>query len=97
LSGDVSPLRPRHPRRQDRHRDPRRPPHPRHRSTDDTFPAPRADIDAHARKAFGIFVSTAEEEVEILFEPDIAWRIEDAQNRDLRTAQPRKAASSSRT
>jgi predicted DNA-binding transcriptional regulator YafY len=45
--------------------------------TDETFPAPRADTDAHARKAFGIFVSTAEEEVEILFEPDIAWRIEE--------------------
>lgn len=45
--------------------------------TDDSFPAPRVDIDAHARKAFGIFVSTAEEEVEILFEPDIAWRIEE--------------------
>jgi predicted DNA-binding transcriptional regulator YafY len=45
--------------------------------TTDTFPAPRADLDAHARKAFGIFVSTAEEEVEIRFAPDIAWRIEE--------------------
>lgn len=45
--------------------------------TGETFPAPRVDLDAHARKAFGIFVSTAEEEVEIRFEPEIAWRIEE--------------------
>ena len=45
--------------------------------TDETFPAPRTDLDAHARKAFGIFVSSAEEEVEIRFEPEIAWRIEE--------------------
>jgi predicted DNA-binding transcriptional regulator YafY len=46
-------------------------------ASDETFAPPRIDIDAHARKAFGIFVSSAEEEVEIRFEPDIAWRIEE--------------------
>ncbi len=45
--------------------------------TGEIFPAPRADLDAHARKAFGIFVSSAEEDVEIRFEPEIAWRIEE--------------------
>lgn len=45
--------------------------------TADSFPAPRADLDAHARRAFGIFVSSGEEEVEIRFEPEIAWRIEE--------------------
>jgi len=43
----------------------------------DGFPAPRVDVDAHIRRAFGIFVSDAEEEVEILFDQEIAWRIEE--------------------
>jgi len=43
----------------------------------ETFPVPRVDLDDHIRRAFGIFVGPTEEEVEILFDPDIAWRIEE--------------------
>lgn len=42
-----------------------------------TFPLPRLDVDDHVRRAFGIFVSDAEEDVEILFDDDIAWRLEE--------------------
>jgi len=42
-----------------------------------TFPVPRVDVDAHVRRAFGIFVSDAEEDVEIWFDEEIAWRIEE--------------------
>lgn len=42
-----------------------------------TFVRPRLDLEDHARRAFGIFVSDAEEDVEILFDADIAWRIEE--------------------
>jgi predicted DNA-binding transcriptional regulator YafY len=45
--------------------------------TPDTFPPPRVDAEAHAQKAFGIFVSDEEQDVEILFDRDIAWRIEE--------------------
>ncbi len=45
--------------------------------TKDVFVAPRADVDAHVQKAFGIFVSDQEEDVEILFDKDIAWRVEE--------------------
>ena len=45
--------------------------------TRDGFPAPRVDVDAHAQRAFGIFVSDAEEDVEILFDAEIAWRVEE--------------------
>ncbi|MBK9036212.1 MAG: transcriptional regulator [Myxococcales bacterium] len=41
------------------------------------FPAPRVDVDEHARRAFGIFVSDAEEDVEIVFDQSIAWRLEE--------------------
>jgi predicted DNA-binding transcriptional regulator YafY len=41
------------------------------------FPDPKLDLDAHVHKAFGIFVSETEEEVEILFDRDIAWRVEE--------------------
>ena len=41
------------------------------------FPTPKADVDAHVGKAFGIFVSDKEEDVEILFDADIAWRVEE--------------------
>jgi len=46
--------------------------------TEDLFePPPGIDVDAHVAKAFGIFVSDLEEEVEILFDAEIAWRIEE--------------------
>ena len=44
---------------------------------DRSFAAPRVDVDGHVAKAFGIFVSDQEEDVEIRFEADIAWRIEE--------------------
>ena len=43
----------------------------------ETFPPPRVDVDAHTRKAFGIFVSDAEEDVEIVFDEVMAWRVEE--------------------
>ncbi len=45
--------------------------------TGEAFAAPRVDVAAHVRKAFGIFVSDAEEEVEVVFAEEIAWRIEE--------------------
>ena len=42
-----------------------------------TFPAPRLDVDAHVRRAFGIFVSDEEEDVEVVFDEEIAWRVEE--------------------
>ena len=45
--------------------------------TRDVFSAPKIDIDAHISKAFGIFVSDKEQDVEIRFSPDVAWRIEE--------------------
>lgn len=45
--------------------------------TDEVFPAPRVDVEAHAAKAFGIFVSDREEDIEVLFDAEIAWRIEE--------------------
>src|SRR5690606_9416898 len=44
---------------------------------DETFPAPRADVEEHTRKAFGVWVSDDEEDVEILFSEAMAWRIEE--------------------
>jgi predicted DNA-binding transcriptional regulator YafY len=41
------------------------------------FKAPRLDVDAHIAKAFGIFVSDREEDVEILFDAEIAWKLEE--------------------
>lgn len=46
-------------------------------STGETFSPPRVDVAAHATRAFGIFISDDEEDVEILFDPQIAWRIEE--------------------
>jgi predicted DNA-binding transcriptional regulator YafY len=46
--------------------------------TETVFEPPRGiDLDEHISKAFGIFVSDLEEEVEILFDAEIAWRIEE--------------------
>lgn len=41
------------------------------------FARPRIDVDAHVAKAFGIFVSDQEEDVEVRFDAEIAWRIEE--------------------
>lgn len=43
----------------------------------ESFPPPRVDLDGHTAKAYGIFVSDQEEDVEILFDEEIAWRIEE--------------------
>ena len=42
-----------------------------------TFAPPRVDVDDYIAKAFGIFVSDQEEDVEILFDAEIAWRVEE--------------------
>jgi predicted DNA-binding transcriptional regulator YafY len=42
-----------------------------------TFTVPRLDVDAHVAKAFGIFVSDQEEDVEVHFDQEIAWRVEE--------------------
>lgn len=46
-------------------------------TTGDEFAQPRVDVAEHTRKAFGVFVSDDEEDVEILFQAEMAWRIED--------------------
>ena len=45
--------------------------------TDDVFTPPKLDVDALAAKAFGIFVSDKEEDVEVIFDPEIAWHVEE--------------------
>ena len=45
--------------------------------TSDEFALPRVDADAHVSKAFGIFVSDQEEDVEVLFDAEIAWKLEE--------------------
>jgi predicted DNA-binding transcriptional regulator YafY len=45
--------------------------------TEDVFAPPRIDVQKHIHRAFGIFVSDAEEEVEIRFDADVAWRVEE--------------------
>jgi predicted DNA-binding transcriptional regulator YafY len=47
------------------------------KTSDEPFEVPRLDIESHIAKAFGIFVSDAEEDVEVLFDAEIAWRIEE--------------------
>jgi predicted DNA-binding transcriptional regulator YafY len=44
---------------------------------DDIFPQPRVNVAEHTQRAFGVFVSDEEEDVEILFDEDIAWKIEE--------------------
>ena len=44
--------------------------------SDEEFPVPRVDVDGHVSKAFGIFVSD-QEEVEIVFDAEIAWKLEE--------------------
>ena len=45
--------------------------------TEEVFASPRVDIEEHASKAFGIFVSDQEEDVEVVFDAEIAWKIEE--------------------
>ena len=45
--------------------------------TAEVFKVPAVDVDAHVAKAFGIFVSDHEEDVEIVFDAEIAWRVEE--------------------
>ncbi len=45
--------------------------------TTEQFAKPRVDVDAHVAKAFGIFVSDEEQDVEIRFDAEIAWRVEE--------------------
>jgi predicted DNA-binding transcriptional regulator YafY len=45
--------------------------------TAEQFAPPRLDVDGHAAKAFGIFVSDQEEEIEVVFDPEIAWKVEE--------------------
>ena len=41
------------------------------------FKSSKIDVADHIAKAFGIFVSDEEQEIEILFEAEIAWRVEE--------------------
>jgi len=43
----------------------------------EVFAPPKLDVDAHVAKAFGIFVSDQEEDVEVVFDAEIAWRVEE--------------------
>lgn len=45
--------------------------------TSDMFTRPRLNVDAFISKAFGIFVSDHEEDVEIRFDSEIAWHVEE--------------------
>lgn len=49
--------------------------------TADEFATPRIDVEAHMRKAFGIFVANSasgeETDVEVVFDKQIAWRVEE--------------------
>ncbi|MBA3395881.1 MAG: transcriptional regulator [Deltaproteobacteria bacterium] len=43
----------------------------------EAFAAPKVDLDGHIHKAFGIFVSDQEEDVEIVFDAEISWRVDE--------------------
>ena len=43
----------------------------------EAFPVPRVDVEEHTAKAFGIFVSDQEEDVEVVFDAEIAWKLEE--------------------
>ncbi|MCX5747974.1 MAG: transcriptional regulator [Proteobacteria bacterium] len=45
--------------------------------TPEVFAVPNVDVDEHSSKAFGIFVSDQEEDVEIVFDAEIAWKLEE--------------------
>ena len=55
----------------------------------ETFALPRIDVDEHVSKAFGIFVSDKEEDVEVVFDREIAWRIEERTFHPAETKQRR--------
>lgn len=58
--------------------------------TDDRFATPRINIEAHVAKAFGIFVNDDEEDVEVLFDAEIAWLVEERNHHpnELKTRLP---------
>ena len=43
----------------------------------DKFEDSKQDVEAHVQKAFGIFVSDQEEDVEIVFDAEVAWLVEE--------------------
>lgn len=45
--------------------------------SNEQFPMPRVDVNGHVSKAFGIFVSDKEENVEVIFDAEIAWKLEE--------------------
>ncbi len=45
--------------------------------SNEQFAPPRLDVDAHVSKAFGIFVSDQEEDVEIVFDAEVARSLEE--------------------
>ena len=45
--------------------------------SEDEFTTPRLDVDGHIAKAFGIFVSDREEDVEIVFDAEITWKLDE--------------------
>ena len=45
--------------------------------TTEEFATPKLDVEAYVAKAFGIFVSDGEEDVEIVFDPEVAWKLEE--------------------
>lgn len=45
--------------------------------TGDTFAPPSVDVEEHVARAFGIFVSDQEEDVEVVFDAEIAWKLEE--------------------
>jgi predicted DNA-binding transcriptional regulator YafY len=44
---------------------------------DGEFSPPRLDVDGHIAKAFGIFVNDEEQDVEVIFDAEIAWKLEE--------------------
>lgn len=45
--------------------------------SEEEFAPPSVDVDEHISRAFGIFVSDQEEDVEIVFDAEIAWKVEE--------------------
>lgn len=43
----------------------------------DRFAVPKVDVDEHVSRAFGIFVSDQEEDVVIIFDAEVAWKLEE--------------------
>lgn len=43
----------------------------------DEFTAPKLDVDDYITKAFGIFINDQEEDVEVVFDAEVAWKLEE--------------------